>query len=417
MYTFRKVKPQDVDPFAEANGIFFQTSHWARFRSLFRSDAFLGYDENGNTVLSCLLFRLPVYGTPYSIGHISRGFVCDYTNKDLVAAFTEYLKQYCKKHHIVYTIIDPFADYKKDFEIIGNDLCSQLESLGYVRNNGITLQPRTNYRLLLDPTSDKETEIKRLSDRLAQKLRNDIQISLDRGITVERRNDPEAVRIFYNLLLETTEKKGFGHRKLAYYQKFAASLKDFVTIYLYRYDAEKDRVYTENVLHDAEMLLNRIQTEMDDPVTTPQKKNRLEPKKKEAIKQITALQKRLQITEKYKDNPYISAFFFIKMGNKAHNFFGANALALRELKLTANYWDMITDSVDGAVTTFNIGGTLKLNTENIKDDKMYDLYLYKKQYAGELIEMPGEYFLISNEKMFRLLHEKLNYFRRIVFRF
>ena len=62
------------------------------------------------------------------------------------------------------------------------------------------------------------------------------------------------------------------------------------------------------------------------------------------------------------------------MGNKAYNFYGANAGALRELKLTANYWDMIKDSLDGQVTTFNMGGTLELNTDELKKDPMYELY-------------------------------------------
>ena len=78
---------------------------------------------------------------------------------------------------------------------------------------------------------------------------------------------------------------------------------------------------------------------------------------------------------------------------------------------------MIQDSIDGKVETFNMGGTLKLNSSDIKHDAMYELYQYKCQYGGEFVEMPGEYYLISNRKLFDLFHNKLNYFRRIVFRF
>ena len=104
------------------------------------------------------------------------------------------------------------------------------------------------------------------------------------------------------------------------------------------------------------------------------------------------------------------------MGNKAYNFYGANSAALRELKLTANYADMLEDSLDGKVSSFNMGGTLRLDTENIKDDKMYELYQYKKQYGGEFVEMPGEFFLVINRKAFNILNGKLNYFRRIIYR-
>lgn len=69
------------------------------------------------------------------------------------------------------------------------------------------------------------------------------------------------------------------------------------------------------------------------------------------------------------------------------------------------------------MTTFNMGGTLKLNTEDIKKDSMYDLYLYKKQYGGEFVQMPGEFFLIRDRKKYEFFHKKLNYFRRMVYHF
>ena len=55
---------------------------------------------------------------------------------------------------------------------------------------------------------------------------------------------------------------------------------------------------------------------------------------------------------------------------------------------------------------------------NIEISKIFInyLYLYKKQYAGEFVEMPGEYHLVLDEKKYNFFHKKLNYFRRIVFR-
>ena len=97
MYRFEKTNVKNIDSFAVENGIFQQTSYWASFRSFMKPDSFIGYDENGNTVLTCLMLRLPVYLTPYSVGYITRGCVCDYENRELVSEFTEYLKSYCKR--------------------------------------------------------------------------------------------------------------------------------------------------------------------------------------------------------------------------------------------------------------------------------------------------------------------------------
>ena len=419
MYTFTETGKHAVDEFAVANGIFQQTSYWADFRRIFKPTAFIGSDGQ-KTVLSCLMLRLAVPCTPYSIGYITRGFVCDYKNTQLVREFTEYLKAYMRKKHVVYAIFDPMCDYKVDFEISQPDINELFLSLGYVKNTGVCMQPQTNYRVLYDVNNDIDSERRRIFDAFAPRLRNDIAISHDRGVICERasgRDLDRAVEIFYNLLLETTKKKGFGHRSLDYYRRFALSLKDFVTIYLYKYDSAKDIAYTEDIIKSCTEHLARIDAELADPATTDKKKERLAPKRKEVVKQLTATEARLKVAQSLRHDPYISASFYIRMGDKAYNFYGANAAALRDLRLTANYWDMMYDSVDGTVSSFNMGGTLKLNSDDIKHDKTYDLYQYKRQYTGQLVQFPGEYFLINNRRLFELLHNKLNYFRRIVFRF
>ena len=416
-YTFRPVSAEKAGEFGRKNGIFQQTKEWADFRGFYKTASFMGYEGN-EAVLSCIVYKLKIRMTPWSVGYITRGFVGDWSKEGLAGEFTEYLKEFCRKNKIIYVIMDPWCDEKVDFEEPTSSVRAKLEALGYRRSDG-EMQPRTNYRLHLNPAADPEAEKKRLFDRCAVKLRNDINISKDRGVTVHRfRGDnlKEGVKVFYDLLVETTQKKGFGHRDEDYYYRFAKELGDYVTIYLWKYDYDKDMVYTHNVLAEAENRLKTIRDEMENPETTPQKVERLKPKEREAIKQIDALKRRIELSKKYENNPYISASFFIKLGDKAYNFYGANAFALRDLKLTANYWDMICDALDGSVTTFNMGGTLKLNTEKLKEDPMYDLYLYKKQYAGEFVEMPGEYHLVFDEKKYNFFHKKLNYFRRIVFR-
>ena len=59
----------------------------------------------------------------------------------------------------------------------------------------------------------------------------------------------------------------------------------------------------------------------------------------------------------------------------------------------------------------------KRYTDELKKDPMYELYQYKCMYHGEFVEMPGEYFLIRSPKLFELFHNKLRYFRRMVFHF
>lgn len=418
MIKFREATQEENDEIAVKNGIFPQTSGWASFRSFMRPVRFIGVDDE-QIVMSCQVLLLPVYLTPWSIGYITRGpvFNGDISVdliKQIIRDFSQYLRDWAVRRKLIYIISDPYTDWKIDFGE-SNGVRECFEESGWKYNTKSVLQPRTNYRLFIN----RETDCSGLFSGFTQRLKNDIRFSRDRGVTLEKCGPDQfekGISVFYKLLVETTEKKGFGHRNEQYYLDFAENLKDYVTIYLYKYDYEKDRAYTDKILRDVEDHLKVLQDEYDSPETTVQKKQRLEPKIREAHKQIDATLKRITISEKYKDDPYLSASFYIKMGNKAYNFFGANALALRELKLTAHYADMLEDSFDGNVETFNMGGTLKLDTENIKDDRMYDLYMYKKEYGGEFVEMPGEFYMIVRPKLYGLFHDKLNYFRRIVFR-
>ena len=246
-YTFRPVPVKEAGEFGRKNGIFQQTKEWADFRGFYRTSAFMGY-EGDEAVLSCIVYKLKILMTPWAVGYITRGFVGDWEKEGLTEEFTEYLKEFCRKNKIIYVIMDPWCDEKIDFAEPAVSVRAKLESLGYRRSDG-EMQPRTNYRLHLDPTADPETEKKRLFDRCAVKLRNDINISKDRGVTVHRfRGDTlqEGVKVFYNLLVETTQKKGFGHRDEDYYYRFAKELGDYVTIYLWKYDYERDMIYTHN---------------------------------------------------------------------------------------------------------------------------------------------------------------------------
>lgn len=424
MYTFKEVEIYDVDEFAEKHGVFFQTSQWAFFKNKYGHKAFLGYDKDGNTVLSCVLFLISVIGTPFKIGYSMRGFVCDYTNKTLVSEFTEFLKAYMKKKLIVYTVIDPYYTYKTDFEVTpkGGEAHKNLLELGYTHfeKKAFSIQRPTNYRIKWDASLPIEEQEKYIFGKMEKKLQNDIHAAQKRGMEpVSFSRDEitdEVVEDFFALFRETAEQKGFSIRQHDYYRNFIKYMKKYITLYFYRYNAETDINYTKGIINEVSIALEKNIAEANDEKTTPQKRERLEPKRRELEKQLNATKERLAVSEKYKDQKYLSVYLCIKCGTRAHDFFGANAFALRELKLTSNYWDMIKGNLDGRVKSFDMGGTLRLNSENIKEDKTYDLYQYKSRYNGQLDEFLGEYYLINNKGLYNLLHNKLNYLRRILFR-
>ena len=106
-YRFQTISPEKLDKNALEYGNVFQGHEWADFKKKYGKTAFAGEDENGNTVLTCLMLTVPVFCTVMKVGYIVRGFVGDMTDETLVSEFTAFLKNYMKKHHIVYVTIDP----------------------------------------------------------------------------------------------------------------------------------------------------------------------------------------------------------------------------------------------------------------------------------------------------------------------
>ena len=175
--------------------------------------------------------------------------------------------------------------------------------------------------------------------------------------------------------------------------------------------SEKDFEYTKSTLCRLEEEINKI--EGLEEKARERKKAKLNELRDE-YKNISA---RLGVIDKYKNEKYLSSFYTINFGTRCHLFFGANSPILRELKLTANYWPMLKACFDGKCESFDMGGTLRLDSDDIKEDKTYDLYLYKSRYGGVLDELLGEYYLIGNRFWYKILHEKLHYLRRYAVRF
>ena len=83
---------------------FLQSYEWGQFCKNAKGQipCYVGMEDNdGNLVASCLiLLRRTPFG--FSYGYAPRGFVLDYSNKDVINEFTNYLKQYMKDNKIIY---------------------------------------------------------------------------------------------------------------------------------------------------------------------------------------------------------------------------------------------------------------------------------------------------------------------------
>lgn len=418
-YLFREINIKELDKRALEFGNVFQSSYWAEFKNKYGKVAFLGIDQNGKEVLSCLMLLVPVVPYFMKIGYIVRGFVGDFTDFELVSSFTLFLKGYMKKNHIMYVAIDPYEAYKTDFVLteVGEKRHKNMIDSGYIHfpKKAYSMQRPTNYRVKWDSKKSVEDQEKEVWSNMKKALQNSVITSENRGMEPVRFNgseiSEEVFGEFMRLFEITAETKKFGMKSVDYYRNLIKSFGDYSNIWFFKYNAEKDFEYTKSTLCRLEEEINKI--EGLEEKARERKKAKLNELRDE-YKNISA---RLDVIDKYKNEKYLSSFYTINFGTRCHLFFGANSPILRELKLTANYWPMLKACFDGKCESFDMGGTLRLDADDIKKDKTYDLYLYKSRYGGVLDELLGEYYLVGNRFWYKILHEKLHYLRRYAVRF
>lgn len=419
-YLFRTIPTSELDEKALEYGNVFQGHEWADFKKKYGKTAFAGEDGNGKRVLSCLMLTVPVFCTAMKVGYIVRGFVGDMTDETLVSEFTAFLRDYMKKHHIVYAVIDPYESYKTDFEVTpdGKKRHENLLNNGYIHfpQKAYSMQRPTNYRVFWDRTKSPAEQEKEVFGKMKKMLQNSIATAENRGLEPVKFTGGEITEEvfseFMRLFKETAENKHFGMKDDAYYRDMMSAFGEHSNVWFFKYNAEKDRTFTEKTL--AELKEKIEKNEALDEKARERKKNQTAELKDE----YERIFERLSVIEKYKNEKYLSAFYAIKYGSRCHLFYGANSPALRELKLTANYWPIMKDCFDGKCESFDMGGTLRLDSDDIKKDKTYDLYLYKSRYGGVLDELLGEYYLpAKNGFWYKILHEKLHYLRRYAVKF
>ncbi|MDD4053734.1 MAG: peptidoglycan bridge formation glycyltransferase FemA/FemB family protein [Bacilli bacterium] len=418
-YKFREVKPIENDKFSIPNGIFRQTSGWAKLKKFFHNTCINGYDDQNNIVFSCSLLRFYIPFTLISVCYAPNGFVCDFKNTKLIKEFTTYFKKYMKQNSIAYALFDPEIIKMINFELSeeGQIIHKQMLSSGYIYEDKKAhqyMQINNNYQMVFD-YDNKNIEDKTFNN-FDKSLQYDINLCQTRGVTVEKYKGEEYIKdsnifdIFYDLFIETSDRKGFGIKKKSFYQKMFNNLYKHSTIYLAKYNYDIDYKNIKRLITDVNSKIEELENSGS---------KHIEKRVKELNENIKSYEKRLDTIEKYKDQTiYIGAAYFISMGSKSYYLLGANSKQLKFTQSTSLLvWQMIKDSLKKRVSIFNLGGSLSHTTEKIEDDPMYSVYKFKKQLNGELVDYFGDYYLVNNSKIYNFLEKKHRLLKRLNSRF
>ena len=367
---------------------FYQTAEWGDLKaSTGWIQHLLAYqDDEGNYLAAGNFLLKKTPAVKQYLAYCPRGYLIDYKNKELLNNFHNDLIKYLEKLGCFELLIDPnYPCIERDID--GNpieggydnrDVVDYLKSLGYY-HNGYNLyyeglQPRWLFRLdIRRPYEELEKEFKNEAKRRSKK-KDFLAIN-----TRELKRDE--IPTFKRLMEMTAKRRKFEDRPLEYYINMYDALHDegIMRYMISEMDISKCK---ENVLKEIEVIENRIAklkkagAIKEEEVTLNMHKN--------LLIQIEKCEK------EYGNIVPLSATCIMTTGNEMIMLLAGNDEDYLQHFNSSNI--MVTDLIKLAQKEgydyFNFYG---ITGDFTKENPHYGLYLYKKQYGGEVVELIGEF--------------------------
>ena len=326
-----------------------------------------------------------------------RGFLIDYSNKELLNFFTDNIKKFIKKRKGFMLTLDPNVIYRvrtSEGEIIGDDkdkndiVVDNLKSLGY-RHFGFNkyleaLQVRWEYRLELNRPYET------IKKEFSKSTRKNIDACYKKGLLV-RRGKIEDLPTMEEIFESTSKRKDFFFRTLDYYQKMYKYMKELMTIYIAYLEPN---IYLENtkVLLDEEIKNNKIISEKMNTSCVGQKlKTQKETSDKLIEKYRLEVAKAEKFKKEYPNGRDVGVLLSMKSGNE---YLTLSSGVLEEYKSFTPKYAMydyhIKDAYDMGYQYVDFYG---ITGDFDKNNKYYGIYEFKKGFNGNVVELVGQFSL------------------------
>lgn len=395
-------------------GTFFESSYWAELKSFTGWTSHLvGLKQDGIVVAATLLLgkKIPVLGK--YIYYAPRGFIIDYHNYDLLKQFVDLIYKYARKNKGIFIKINPYVEYQKrdlNGDVVGEEtnqkVIDNLEELGFKHNGftityGTDLEPR--WLSVLDLKNKTEEEI---LSQMRPTTRWAINNSYKHGLKLVE-IDKSRMSEFKDLMEHTGERRGFIDRPLSYYEKMYDSFKDNVKVMLVELNIDE---YISNLKNQKqEVLMKQVE------VKSKNQTSRTVGILKEYQKQIDSLEDRLNVLEdilKEKGNTIVIAGgLFMTFGKQVISLFGASYKEY--MKFRGQYFlnfKMIKYALNNGYEKYNFYG---ITGEFNEDSEMFGLFDFKRGFNADVVELIGEFTLITNKFYNKLYEEMFKIYKKI----
>lgn len=378
---------------------FLQSYEWGEFCECAKGQIanYVGMEDNGKIVATALiLLKRTPFG--FSYGYSPRGFILDYGNKELIKEFTQHLKKYMKDNKIIYIKFDPDIKYQdideEGLKVEGGknnyELYNYMLSLGYIHKGFYKLyegnQPRYTFRINLKRSWEE------VENSFNKTFMKSVRRSNSYNLVVD--NDSK-VKDFYRLLKSNSSKDGFDPRSYEYYQEFNDKMKD-------------NKKYFNLSIRPKELLEN-----IDKEINELTKEINTKKKNADTLNKIERLKKEKDVFSNIKEDEIcVCSLICTYTKNRAWSLYiGSDNLANFTFAVTRSYYEAIKDAWNKGYEFFDLFGTP--GDPHTKYKNLASLHDFKRKFGDEYIEFIGEFDLVNNNFLYKILPILLKVYRQI----
>ncbi len=364
---------------------------------------YVGVKEDKKVVAATMLLSHKRHFGKYEF-YSPRGYLLDFKNKELLDFFTNELKKYIKDKKGYVLRIDPYVIYKErdiDGNIVENgidnsDVVNNLESLGFKK---VKTENMEQVGWMFSLNLDGKTEEQILKE-MKPNTRNTIRKAEKFGITVNEISYDELDR-FQNIMVETGERKGFGVRKLSYFQEMYKLFHDKNEVKYFITELDLN-AYIKRLEEDKKEKEEKLNSLSDAKYNDGQKKN--------LTNEIASIDKRIIDSNKIKEESgkdviTLSGSMFMLI--KPEVIYLSSGNYEEYMKFNSQYliqWELIKYGIENGFKKHNFYGIPANINEHPKD---YGIYEFKRGFNGVVEELIGEFALpiTWHYNLFELIHK------------
>jgi len=363
---------------------------------------FLGLIDNYEKIVAASLVLIEKEGI-FRYAYAPKGFLIDYSNKELVEEFTKLIKEYLGKKKIMAIKINPMIikssyDYNTDSTRINPEFENQinfLKSLDYYHlgyNNLFeAFKPR------YDAIIDLNKPITTLFGNMNKNFKNKIKSADRNGVRVIKGTSDQLDYLYNQVKNKYPRDKKYFEDVLYFFKK-----RNMIDYYYANLDTNAHLINMQKKYQKQMDLCNKLNNKLFK--NAGKNNNKLITKKIYEENKLNELKNELVFATKLlKENPegiLLATMLIAKYRDEIYLFMDGYNKDFK--KLNAKHlmtWKLIEKYSKEKYKRFNLGG---MTNPNIKNDKYKGLNEFKLSFNARCVEYIGDLELITNPTLYNL---------------